>query len=531
MSSGRTTTATRSRDDSHVHETSAREHRGPARLLSRPRLDRIGAPEVADPRNPWIGICAVTVLAALLRLPTLGLQSYDFDEGGTLYVIHGSFTHMLHGVAQHESTPPVYYVLAWTWAQGLGTGETGLRLLSALAGVATVPVAYAAGRTLTSHRIGVAAAAFVATSPYLVFYSQEARSYALLTLLSTTGVLCCARAIRSPAGRPLALWAAASITAIATHYFALFPWIGETVALAVFGAPRRLLARWVGAVGLASVPLLLLARHQAAAGHASWIGASSLAQRLRVTAETFSLGATFKGSLPHSVLAVCAVFALVIAATIAAAAVLLVRRATPRERRAAEIFGLIAALSIAVPLAGALGPADYFIDKNLIPFLPLLALVLAAGLVCRHAGRVGAVGAVALALAGAALTVLSFEAHSMRRPDVRQASAQLGAPVRERILVFIPRWRILLEHYQGTLEDLPRTGARVSEVDVFTTARSLPRDTVPPAFRLVRVQDGDTFTVFDFRSSVPRTVTPDHVGRRRFSESGLQPVAVVQKPR
>ena len=228
--------------------------------------------EAANARRTLIELCSVTALAAMLRLPTVGLQSYDVDEGATVYVIRGSFTDMLDGVARHESTPPLYYVSAWLWAQAFGMGETGLRLLSAVAGVATVPLVYAIGRTLGSRRIGVVSAAIAATSPYLVFYSHEARSYGLFVLFSTTAALLCVRAIQAPSARTLGLWAAASIAAIATHYFAVFPMLGEALVLAVFGAPRRLLARWLALAALASIPLVVLAIHQASFGHASWIG-------------------------------------------------------------------------------------------------------------------------------------------------------------------------------------------------------------------------------------------------------------------
>ena len=49
---------------------------------------------------------------------------------------------MLREVKASESNPPLYYVLAWGWAKAFGTGEVGLRSLSALFGAATVPVAY-----------------------------------------------------------------------------------------------------------------------------------------------------------------------------------------------------------------------------------------------------------------------------------------------------------------------------------------------------------------------------------------------------
>lgn len=134
-------------------------------------------------------------------------------------------------------------------------------------------------------------------------------------------------------------------------------------------------------------------------------------------------------------------------------------------------------------------------------------------------------------LAGFALTLMSFAVPSMRRPDVRQVSRQLGPPARERVLIFVPRWRLLLESYQGKVEDVAPNGRRVAEIEVFTTDENVPQGIVPQGFRLTRVQHGNTFTLFSFRSRVPLTVTPDGIGDLTFSESGLQPIAVVQERR
>ncbi len=262
-----------------------------------------------------------------------------------------------------------------------------------------------------------------------------------------------------------------------------------------------------------------------------WIGASSLLQRMRVTAETFTFGATFKGTLPHSILAVCGFLAIVIAAAIVIAGFLLIERAAMDERRAAEIAGLVAVVTVALPLLGVLTHKDYFLHKNLIPIVPLIAVVLAAGLGCRRGDRLGMSGAIALVIAGIVLTVMSFKASSMRRPDVRQISQRLSSPARNRILIFVPRWRKILEHYQSTLEDLPRNGREVSEIDVFTTSSSLPAGTVPKRFRLVSLQHGNTFRLYRFKSAVPVVVRPNDLGHQTFSESGLQPIAVVQQPR
>ncbi len=77
-----------------------------------------------------------------------------------------------------------------------GTGEVGLRSLSALAGVATVPVAYLLGLELRGRRAGIAAAAFVAVNPMLLWYSQEARGYALFSLLTAVAALYFVRALK-----------------------------------------------------------------------------------------------------------------------------------------------------------------------------------------------------------------------------------------------------------------------------------------------------------------------------------------------
>ena len=107
-------------------------------------------------RTFWI-VAGLTVLAAGLRFATLGLQAYHHDEIVTASrVLRSDFWHAMDAVGFSESAPPLYYALAWLWTQVTGTGEYGLRSLSALAGVATVPVAYLIGAELRDRRAGIA---------------------------------------------------------------------------------------------------------------------------------------------------------------------------------------------------------------------------------------------------------------------------------------------------------------------------------------------------------------------------------------
>src|SRR3954470_21093741 len=137
----------------------------------------------------WV-IAALTVAAAAIRFASLGLQAYHHDEAITaVKVLHPGLRDTLYNVRDYESTPPLYYLLAWGWSQLFGVHEVGLRSLSALAGVATVPVAGLIGIEAVGRRVGVALAALVAVSPMLIWYSQEARAYSLLVLLSAVSLL------------------------------------------------------------------------------------------------------------------------------------------------------------------------------------------------------------------------------------------------------------------------------------------------------------------------------------------------------
>ncbi len=71
----------------------------------------------------------------------------------------------------------------------MGTGEVGLRSLSALLGVLLVLATAELGRRLHNETTGLAAAFVASLAPFQVYYSQEARMYILVALETTLAVL------------------------------------------------------------------------------------------------------------------------------------------------------------------------------------------------------------------------------------------------------------------------------------------------------------------------------------------------------
>src|SRR2546428_792 len=78
---------------------------------------------------------------------------------------------------------PLYYLLLRGWTI-LGTSEATLRSLSVVLAIATVWALYALVGRLAGERTAWVAAVIAAASPYLLYYGQEARMYALLAFLT-----------------------------------------------------------------------------------------------------------------------------------------------------------------------------------------------------------------------------------------------------------------------------------------------------------------------------------------------------------
>jgi mannosyltransferase len=375
----------------------------------------------------WI-VVGLTALGFGLRFATLGVQAYHHDEIVTASrVLRVGFGHAMDAVGFSESAPPLYYALAWLWTQVAGTGEWGLRSLSAVAGVATIPVAYFIGRELRGERAGVIAAALVAVNPMLLWYSQEARAYALLALLCALSLLFCVRALqpeRPSERRDFVLWGVFSALALATHYFAVFPLIAEVLLL----ARRRGRAIWQGLwiVGLAALALAPLAYHQMSYGHAEWIGKFSLGHRLGETAIAFTVGEIGdiigRAEQPEP--------ALVPLALIVVGFALLLWRGTREERRADAVPLAVGATAIAVPLLLALGPGgkDFVLARNLLPALVPLLIAVAVALSVQRARRLGTAVAVLLVAYSFGFCIRASTDPELQRPDWEAVAKHLGEP-------------------------------------------------------------------------------------------------------
>jgi mannosyltransferase len=464
----------------------------------------------ARSRAFWI-VAGLTVLGAVLRFATLGLQSYHHDEVVTASrVLRTGFGHAMDAVGFSESAPPLYYALAWAWTQLVDTGPWGLRSLSALAGVATIPAAYLTGRELRGTRTGLVAAALVAVNPMLIWYSQEARAYALLVCFCSFSLYYCVRAMQEDGDgkvdrRDFLAWGVFSALALATHYFAIFPLAAEAVLLLRQRGRAILQGIWV--VALTAALLAPLVIHQMSYGHAEWIGKFSLGHRLGEAAITFTIGET--GDIIGQAEQVGP--ALVPLALVCAAFALLLVRGTREERRAALVPLAVGATACGIPLLLAVVSTskDFFLARNLLPALVPLLLVVAVALTLRRSRRLGtAVAALLVAYSLAFSVWVNFD-EGLQRPDWSAVADRLGEPEAPRATVLWVLGEAPLRYYLSNgaiqLKAVEGYDWLVHEVNFVSDgpAPPPPRHLLGPGFREVASEDAGRLFIRRYRLPGP----------------------------
>jgi mannosyltransferase len=468
-------------------------------------------------------LAGLLLLGALLRFATLDLQSYRYDEAVTVgRVLHPSLFDTLAAVPRSESTPPLYYPLAWGWSRAFGSGEVAVRSLSALAGTASIAVVYLAALALPlRRRAGLIAAAIVAVNPVLIWFSQDARAYALVFLFTALSFLFFARARRSGSRRDLGWWATTSALALATHYFAAFVVVPEAALLLsshfsalsadrgkVSARERRRIVIAVGVVVATGALLLPIALRQHGNAHASWIAEQPISERLgRAGAKLVGEdngdehGARESGPIPLGVPVALALAALA----------LLLWRGEEAERRGAGIAATVGGAGVAIPLVlGVLG-ADYLDGRNLIPVFVPLVVLLGAGFGVRRAGRLGIGLAAAFCLCALVFTIEIDRLPRLQREDLRNAAQQIE-PLRPGTAVVTIRysanqplrWYLGARFAAGRLPPLRQIDL-VGSASAERNARRL----LPPAFHRVESRPVSyDFTLTRFRAAHPARVSP-----------------------
>ena len=204
----------------------------------------------------WLLLLAVLV-ALSLRVSTLGRRSLWGDEVATLRISALEVNDII--TIQWDQHPPLYYLLMHYWIM-LVQSEFLLRLPSALAGAAAVPLIYWLIREWSGQWSAIASAWFLAIMPLHIWYSQEARMYALVCTLGLASTLFYTLAIRREKQLIWLAWIVMTVAGLYTHYSMLllaFAQIGLFGVLWKANNSSRA-ALWIALLALLIVSLLFV---------------------------------------------------------------------------------------------------------------------------------------------------------------------------------------------------------------------------------------------------------------------------------
>jgi mannosyltransferase len=406
--------------------------------------DVVAPPAVEEPAPPpaddgraarrWAtaGVVAVVALGVALRLQSPSALWLDEAISAN---ISGLPLHEVPEALRQDGAPPLYALLLWGWERLFGASPVAVRSLSAVFGVAAFGVIALAGVRLAGRRAGIAALLLLASSPFAVRYSTEARMYSLLTLLALCGFLALDGYLRRPGiGRGVLVGLVSGALAL-THYWALF--LLATVAGGLLARAWRTHGRtdltavgWMASGGLLFLPWLPTFRFQLAHTGTPWGVPPGFAVLLSTLTDWTG------GTFTHG--RVLALLMLFLAAVGAAATAVSGPRVEfdLRGRPPGRALAVVVAVTLVLALAfGRLTGAAYAVRYTSVA-IPLFLLLVALGVarLPRSVGTPFLVVTVIAGLAGAA--PLAFDTSRTEAPLIAAALRAQALP--NDVVVYCP---------------------------------------------------------------------------------------------
>lgn len=186
---------------------------------------------LAHPRHA--GALLAAGISLSLGLVTLGRKSIWYDESYTFFATRGSWSDLWYLIVDHERPHAIYYGLFKAWTAIAGTSEWAARAPSVVLAAAAALALYYLGVRLLGAAPAVVAAFALATNPFLVVWSQQARSYTLAVTTTLLATIAFVAALRDPSGLRWAVYAVSAIVAVAVHFMVVLVVASHLLAAAV----------------------------------------------------------------------------------------------------------------------------------------------------------------------------------------------------------------------------------------------------------------------------------------------------------
>ena len=206
-----------------------------------------------------MAIVLIIILGLILRLININ-QSLWLDETVQAITSKGTFLNLFVEL-QGDFHPPLYHLLMWGWAHLFGNGEIAMRIPSVLFGTATIWVVYLIAKNLFPQKLSIIhyplsipgiASLFLATAPFHVYYSQEARTYAMTAFFATLSTYWLLRLMSQQKLSFKIAYIFSTALLLYSDYYGLFVFLAQVIAILIILRKKitKFLFPWLGVVVL-----------------------------------------------------------------------------------------------------------------------------------------------------------------------------------------------------------------------------------------------------------------------------------------
>lgn len=166
------------------------------------------------------GIWFILLVAAGIRFTGLVRRDFWYDEAFTGVAVKENFHSMIEMII-NDVHPPLYYVLLKGFSYFFNYSVFGIRLFSAIFGLASVWATYLLAKELFNKRTALYASLIATISPLAIQYSQEARMYAMLVFLILLASYFFVKGLKTGKSRYFIWWGVITGLSMLIHYIGI----------------------------------------------------------------------------------------------------------------------------------------------------------------------------------------------------------------------------------------------------------------------------------------------------------------------
>ncbi len=174
-------------------------------------------------------LLAILFLGLFLRIYHLSNESIWLDEAQTIqWVNYPNLFQIVKKVSQDVHTP-LYFIILHYWINLFGDSEFSTRFLSVIFGFFAIFMIYKVGSLIFDKEVGILSSLILVLSTFHIYYSQEAKMYSLMSLLTLLSIYFFIRLLKERSLIVSIGYILSNILLMYTHYYGLFIIIAQNI--------------------------------------------------------------------------------------------------------------------------------------------------------------------------------------------------------------------------------------------------------------------------------------------------------------